>query len=66
LEKWSNDNTSIHEFNLSDAYAIATSGNDVYITGVDNGNAVYWKNGTEFILGGGAAKLLQSMVLMCI
>lgn len=31
--------------NLSSAYAIAVSGNDVYVTGAIDDKAVYWKNG---------------------
>lgn len=32
---------------------IAISNHDVYISGSDNGNAVYWKNGIETVLTGG-------------
>jgi len=39
----------------SAAYGITITGSDVYICGVDNGNAVYWKNGAENILEVGAA-----------
>jgi len=34
----------------AEANAIVVSGNDVYVAGSANNNAVYWKNGTPHIL----------------
>jgi hypothetical protein len=40
---------------ISSASGIALSGSDIYISGNDGNKAVYWKNGTQVILGDGAA-----------
>jgi hypothetical protein len=47
---WKNGTRTTLGSHYSNAYGIAVSGTDVYVTGVDNGVPVYWKNGTETAL----------------
>jgi hypothetical protein len=53
-----NGTQTILSTGLSGANGITIAGTDVYIAGVDNGNAVYWKNGTEVKLEAGAANAI--------